>query len=158
MPYFTLNAWLVKAHSLRRRANVRNVSTSLLHFGGVTYLINSFDYPNLLCFNSPPMQHQFLWKLFPQYFSQKLIIAIEVSQRASLPRQSAGGQPRTSRYCSGRSTARKPTYTGHTIQEFCRPSTRNAPSQMAYRTEVMSQRTAMFITIITKQTYEKTKH
>ena len=31
-----------------------------LPYGGITYLINSFDYPNLLCFNSPPTQHQFL--------------------------------------------------------------------------------------------------
>ena len=29
-------------------------------YGGITYLINSFDYPYLLCFNSPPTQHQFL--------------------------------------------------------------------------------------------------
>ena len=36
------------------------VSTSLLPCGGITYLINSFDYPNLLCFNFPPTQHQFL--------------------------------------------------------------------------------------------------
>ena len=41
-------------------ANARNVSTSFLPYGGITYLINSFDYPNLLCFNSPPTQHQFL--------------------------------------------------------------------------------------------------
>ena len=34
--------------SLRRRANARNVSTSLLPYDGITYLINSFDYPNLL--------------------------------------------------------------------------------------------------------------
>ena len=46
--------------SLRRRANARNVSTSFLPYGGITYFINSFDYPNLLCFNSPPTQHQFL--------------------------------------------------------------------------------------------------
>ena len=36
------------ALSLRRRANARNVSTSFLPYGGITYLINSFDYPNLL--------------------------------------------------------------------------------------------------------------
>ena len=48
------------SNSLRRRANARNVSTSLLPYGGITYLINSFDYPNLLCFNSPATQHQFL--------------------------------------------------------------------------------------------------
>ena len=41
-----------RALSLRR-------STSLLPYGGTTYLINSFDYPNLLRFNSPPTQHQF---------------------------------------------------------------------------------------------------
>ena len=35
-------------HSLRRRANARNVSTSFLLYGGITYFINSFDYPNLL--------------------------------------------------------------------------------------------------------------
>ena len=46
--------------SLRRRANARNVSTSFLPYGGITYFINSFDYPYLLCFNSPPTQHQFL--------------------------------------------------------------------------------------------------
>ena len=40
-------------------ANARNVSTSLLPYGGITYFINSFDYPNLLCFNSPPTQQQF---------------------------------------------------------------------------------------------------
>ena len=34
--------------SLRRRADAQNVSTSLLPYGGITYLINSFDYPNLL--------------------------------------------------------------------------------------------------------------
>ena len=34
---------------LRRRANARNVSTSFLPYGGITYFINSFDYPNLLC-------------------------------------------------------------------------------------------------------------
>ena len=33
--------------SLQRRANARNVSTSLLTYGGITYFINSFDYPNL---------------------------------------------------------------------------------------------------------------
>ena len=31
-----------------------------LSYGGITYLINSFDYPNLLCFNSPPTHYQFL--------------------------------------------------------------------------------------------------
>ena len=31
----------------RQRANARNVSTSFLPYGGITYLINSFDYPNL---------------------------------------------------------------------------------------------------------------
>ena len=36
--------------SLRRRANARNVSTSFLPYGGITYFINSFDYPYLLCF------------------------------------------------------------------------------------------------------------
>ena len=46
--------------SSERRANARNVSTSSLPYGGITYLINSFDYPNLLCFNSPSTQHQFL--------------------------------------------------------------------------------------------------
>ena len=46
--------------SLWRRANARNVSTSFLPYGGTTYFINSFDYLNLLCFNSPPTQHQFL--------------------------------------------------------------------------------------------------
>ena len=35
-------------HSLRRRANARNVSTSFLPYGGITYFINSFDYPFLL--------------------------------------------------------------------------------------------------------------
>ena len=33
-----------------KRANARNVSTSLFPYGGITYLINSFDYPNLLYF------------------------------------------------------------------------------------------------------------
>ena len=32
---------------LRRRANARNVSTPLLPNGGITYLINLFDYANL---------------------------------------------------------------------------------------------------------------
>ena len=36
---------------LRRRANARNVSTPFFSYGGITYLINSFDYPNLLCIN-----------------------------------------------------------------------------------------------------------
>ena len=45
--------------SFRRRANARNSSTSLLLYGGTTYFINSFDYPNLLLFNFPPTQHQF---------------------------------------------------------------------------------------------------
>ena len=36
---------------LRRRANARSVSTSFLHYGSITYLISSFNYPNLLCFN-----------------------------------------------------------------------------------------------------------
>ena len=44
--------------SLQRRANARNVNTSLLPYGGITDLINSFDYPNLLCFNSPPTQQR----------------------------------------------------------------------------------------------------
>ena len=41
-------------------------STGLTHLesemrlGGITYLINSFDYPNLLRFHSQPTQHQFL--------------------------------------------------------------------------------------------------
>ena len=60
------------SHSLRRRANARNVSTSSLPYGGITYLINSFDYPNLLCFNSPPTQHQFLLKLFPLFSTEGL--------------------------------------------------------------------------------------
>ena len=34
--------------ALRPRANARNMSTSFLSYGGITYLINSFDYPNLL--------------------------------------------------------------------------------------------------------------
>ena len=46
--------------SLRRRANARNVSTSLLPYGGITYFINSVDYPNFFRFNSAPTQHQFL--------------------------------------------------------------------------------------------------
>ena len=29
-------------------ANARNVSTSFVPYGAITYLINSFDYPNLL--------------------------------------------------------------------------------------------------------------
>ena len=37
-----------RKHSLRRRANARNFSTSLLLYGGITYFTNSFDYPNLL--------------------------------------------------------------------------------------------------------------
>ena len=36
------------SHSLRRRPNARNVSTSFLPYGGITFLINSFDYPNSL--------------------------------------------------------------------------------------------------------------
>ena len=39
-----------KETPLRRRANARNVSTSFLPYGGITYFINSFDYPNLLNF------------------------------------------------------------------------------------------------------------
>ena len=46
--------------------NAGNVSNSLLPYGGITYFINSFDYPNLLFFNSTPGQHQYLYKLFPQ--------------------------------------------------------------------------------------------
>ena len=34
--------------SVRIRANARNVSTSFLPYGVITYLINSFDYPSLL--------------------------------------------------------------------------------------------------------------
>ena len=34
--------------SPERRVNARNVSTDLLPYGGITYFINSFDYPNLL--------------------------------------------------------------------------------------------------------------
>ena len=34
----------------RRKANARNVRISLLPYGGINYFINSFDYPNLLCF------------------------------------------------------------------------------------------------------------
>ena len=34
--------------TLRQRANARIVSTSLLPYGGMTYFINSFDYPNFL--------------------------------------------------------------------------------------------------------------
>ena len=34
--------------ALRRSANARIVSTSFLPYGGINYLINSFDYPNLL--------------------------------------------------------------------------------------------------------------
>ena len=50
----------VCSHSLCRRAKARSVSNSLLPYGGIIYFINSFDYPSFLCFNSPPMQHQFL--------------------------------------------------------------------------------------------------
>ena len=37
--------------SLRQKANAQNVSTSFLPYGSITYLINSFDYPNLLLVN-----------------------------------------------------------------------------------------------------------
>ena len=37
---------------LRWRANARNVSTSFLPYGGITYFINSFDYPNLLWYGN----------------------------------------------------------------------------------------------------------
>ena len=39
---------LTKSACCRRRTNGRNVSTSLLLYGGITYFINSFYYPNLL--------------------------------------------------------------------------------------------------------------
>ena len=32
--------------------NARNVSTSLLPYGGITYFANSFDYPNLSVFKT----------------------------------------------------------------------------------------------------------
>ena len=35
-------------NSLRRRANARSVNTSFFHYGGITYLITSFDYPKSL--------------------------------------------------------------------------------------------------------------
>ena len=47
------------------RANARSVSTSILSYGGITYFINSFDYPNLLCFNSLPTQHQLTLEIIP---------------------------------------------------------------------------------------------
>ena len=34
-------------------------------YGGITYLINSFDLSNFLCFNFPPTQHQFLLETIP---------------------------------------------------------------------------------------------
>ena len=34
--------------SLRQRADAQNISNSLLLYGGITYFINSFDYPNFL--------------------------------------------------------------------------------------------------------------
>ena len=37
-----------QTNSSKRRANARNVSTSFLPYGGITYFINSFDYPFLL--------------------------------------------------------------------------------------------------------------
>ena len=45
------NRVTIPSSELRRRANARNVSTSFLPYGGITYLINSFDYPNILCDN-----------------------------------------------------------------------------------------------------------
>ena len=60
-------------HSLRRRANARNVSTSFLPYGDITYLINSFDYRNLLCFNSPPTQHQSSPTILRQIMNIKLL-------------------------------------------------------------------------------------
>ena len=38
--------------SSERRANARNVSTSLLPYGGITYFINSFDY-TIYCASIP---------------------------------------------------------------------------------------------------------
>ena len=43
--------WFDRVGSLRRRVNARNVSTYLLPYGGITYFINSFDYPKV-CLNS----------------------------------------------------------------------------------------------------------
>ena len=40
-------ALALQFHSLRRRANAQNISTSFLPYGGITYFINSFDYPYL---------------------------------------------------------------------------------------------------------------
>ena len=57
--------------------NARNVSTSLLPYGGITYLINSFDYPNLLCFNSPPTQHQFLYKTISTILVLRLFVILK---------------------------------------------------------------------------------
>ena len=70
-----------KANSLRRRANARNVSTSLLPCGGITYLINSFDYPNLLCLNSPPTQH---YSHYTRYLSEIPEVAKRIACLVSL--------------------------------------------------------------------------
>ena len=44
-------------HLLRVQFKVPGASSD---FSGITYFINSFDYPNFLLFNSPTTQHQFL--------------------------------------------------------------------------------------------------
>ena len=50
--------------SLRSRSDegltLETSAPPLLPYGGITYLNNSPGYPNLLCFNFPPTQHQFL--------------------------------------------------------------------------------------------------
>ena len=53
---------LALRYSLRQRANARNVSTSLLSYGGITYLISSSDYPNFSCSLQEFVQHCFISK------------------------------------------------------------------------------------------------
>ena len=49
---------------LERRANARNVSTSLLPYSGLTYLINSLDYLNLLLFTKSFLKSTGEWWCF----------------------------------------------------------------------------------------------
>ena len=50
--YRSIVGKFLDSHLFQRRANARNVSTSLLLYGGITYFINSLDYPNLFNYRS----------------------------------------------------------------------------------------------------------
>ena len=49
-------------------ANARNVSTSFLPYGGITYLINSFDYPNFnYCVSIPHLRSTSFLRNYSHY-------------------------------------------------------------------------------------------